>query len=228
MPAKNTVKVYVENSYYHLYNRGVAKQKIFRNQKDYLIFLHILKRYLAPSRKDMLRPLKTSNLCKNIKLLSYCLLPNHFHLLVKQKTLRAITEFMRRVNNSYVKYFNERYKRVGPLFQGRYKAVIIETEAQLLHLSRYIHLNPLVSQKTSSRSDLKNNHNNTLISQFSSYEDYVGKRKTSWLDTEEILQFFKMYEKSPLGDIFSYQSFVENYQEDSVKGLTLGEIWVKP
>lgn len=72
-------------------------------------------------------------------------MPNHFHLLIKQNTDNGISRFMRLTINSYARYYNTKYKRVGSLFQGMFKAVHIETDEQLLHISRYIHLNPLVS-----------------------------------------------------------------------------------
>ncbi len=92
----------------------------------------------------MLRQLIKGN-NKIIELIAFCLMPNHFHLLIKQNSEDGVFRFLRLMMNSYVKYFNTKYKRVGPLFQGMFKVVHVETDEQLLHLSRYIHLNPLVS-----------------------------------------------------------------------------------
>lgn len=224
MPARNTVKKFVENAYYHIYNRGVEKRNIFQDEKDYKVFLHFLKLYLeepAPHRVQPfggLNPRKSLN--KEISLLVYCLMPNHFHLLVKQKTKDAITKFMRRICTNYVMYFNNRHERVGSLFQGIYKGVLVETEEQLLHLSRYIHLNPM-EPSTKRPSGF-----NPLEYPYSSYAEYLGKRRTKWINTQEILSYFKTAQRTSLKDMLSYETFVEDYKEkeDSVqilKGLIL-------
>ncbi len=212
MPARNIIKVYLEDAFYHLYNRGVENRNIFQDKQDYKVFLHYLKRYLTepPDSPDEVRPRWRSDLYEKLHLIAYCLMPNHFHLMIKQFSKEAITEFMRALSNSYVRYFNEKYERVGPLFQGSYKAVLVETEPYLLHLTRYIHLNPgdLDEVRPGSRSDLVRKY------PYSSYGDYLGKRKTSWVHPEGILSFFKTAQKTTLKDLLSYQSFVEDYKED--------------
>jgi len=147
MPSRNIIRSYLENSYYHIYNRGVEKRDIFLDDQDYKVFLHFLKRYLTkpPESPEQVRPLWRSDLFDKIKLIAYCLMNNHFHLMVKQSTKEATTDFMRALIDSYVRYFNEKYERVGSLFQGRFKAVLIDSEPYLLHLTRYIHLNPIES-----------------------------------------------------------------------------------
>ncbi len=82
---------------------------------------------------------------KSVEVVAYCLMPNHFHLLVKQVSEGGISKYLRQAINSYAKYFNTKYKRVGSLFQDMFRAVHIETDEQFIHVSRYIHLNPLVS-----------------------------------------------------------------------------------
>ena len=203
MPAKNVIKQYLEGGFYHIYNRGVEKRIVFTDKLDYKIFLSYLKAYLSPPYPGQVRPVRVSDIHEQIQLICYCLMPNHFHLLVKQKNRFGIVTFMRRLTNAYTRYFNERYKRVGPLFQGSYKAVLIQEEPYLLHLTRYIHLNPLDLQ-TQNRSHL-------LAYPYSTYGDYLGKRKTSWVHPEEILFFFKTAQKTSFKDVLSYQSFVEDY-----------------
>lgn len=216
------IKIYVENGYYHAYNRGVEKRNIFLDEQDYKVFLHYLKRYLTESKPSPLEisPRFRTDLFDKIQLVAYCLMPNHFHLLLKQFTKEALTEFMRALQNSYVRYFNEKHDRVGTLFQGTYKAVLVETESYLLHLARYIHLNPL---------ELHQFHQvepgtrfNLVGYSYSSYGDYLSKRKTEWIHPEEILSFFKSAQKASLKDILSYQSFVEDYEVDSKE--TLGSL----
>lgn len=206
MPSKHSIRFYTENGIYHVYNRGVEKRIIFQNSQDYKVFLHYLRRYLTEPPPSEVGPRWRLNLHKEIKLLAYCLMPNHFHLLIKQVTQTSLTTFMRCIINSYTKYFNKRYERVGSLFQGKFKAALVDTEQYLLHLSRYIHLNPIGHEETT-RSDLV-----TLTKyQYSSYQDYLGLRRTKWVHPQEILYYFKTASKTYFKDIFSYQSFVQDY-----------------
>ena len=161
MPAKNTLKMYIDDGYYHLYNRGVNKMPIFNDEQDYRVFLRYLKTYLIPKdydalnliltdtktsqqiRAETLKELNLKNFHGKITLIGYCLMPNHFHLLVHTKSGHDMEYFMRSLMTRYTQYMNRKYTRVGPLFQGRYKAVLVETTEQLLYLTRYIHRNPL-------------------------------------------------------------------------------------
>lgn len=149
----------VNGEYYHVYNRGVASQPTFSNQKDYERFLLCLSYYRfkdlqlrlskllqvnKDEREKILLDLKKAN-DKTVDLIAFCLMPNHFHLLLKQISDGGISKFMKQITDGYTRYFNTKHQRVGPLFQGAFKAVRVETDEQLLHLTRYIHLNPLVS-----------------------------------------------------------------------------------
>lgn len=149
----------VTGEYYHIYNRGVAYQSVFTNKRDYqrfILALHYyqfknipirLSKFLQIPEEDRTTMFQDITDMNNriVDVTTYCLMPNHFHLLLKQNTEDGISRFLRLTINSYARYFNIKYKRVGPLFQGMFKVVRVETEEQLLHLSRYIHLNPLVS-----------------------------------------------------------------------------------
>lgn len=211
MPSKNIIKEYIENGYYHIYTRGVEKRDIFLDKQDCVVFFHYLRLYLASieelesqnnpgTRIQRFIPL---NLSKEIDLLSFSLMPNHIHLQIKQYTKDGIIKFMRRILTSYVMYFNKKYQRIGTLFQSTYKAARIESDMYLLHLSRYIHLNPLKVNSAINFID------------FSSYPYYLGRKKASWVKPEEILSFFRSAKRQDLKEVFSYQSFVEDYLEDS-------------
>ena len=126
MPSKNTLKIYIKNGYYHLYNRGVEKRKIFQDEQDYAVFLSYLKIYLLPKdennlkklllnsdldyreRDNTLRLLNLNNFTDEITLLAYCLMPNHFHLLLKQKSENSIDVFMRSLCTRYTMFFNKK------------------------------------------------------------------------------------------------------------------------
>jgi hypothetical protein len=214
MTAKNSVKIYRENSFYHIYNRGVEKRTIFQDKQDCAVFLSYLKTYLSPkpvldlptlmgnpklTYKEKER-IKKEHFLKNyadtIDLLCYALVSNHFHLLIKQSIL-AINSFMDSLGTRYSMYFNKKYNREGRLFQGVYKAVLVESEDQLLHLSRYIHLN-----------------SKTLPS---SLLDYLGEQHTPWVKSDIILSYF-----SKTNPNLSYQNFMGQGRDDSfISKLTL-------
>ena len=225
MPSKNTIKIYTEGGFYHIYNRGVEKRIIFNKDIDYKVFLKLLKTYLSPATDPFvhpfshvqgfqnmrLRPLKS--FYGQVELLSFCLMPNHFHLLIKQNVRNGMQTFMQALCTTYSNYFNRKYKRVGILFQGRYKAVLVETESYLLHLSRYIHLNPYEAGLT--RPGLV-----TLVTEtYSSYAYYLGSKNAIWIKPDEILSYFKTAQNTSLNDCLSYQSFVEDYKKDSAEVL---------
>lgn len=212
MPPKNTVKEYKDNTFYHIYNRGVAKQNIFLDEQDYKTFLSYLKLYLLP--KDLQgstlkvapsRGLK--NHSEIIQLHAYCLMSNHYHLLIHQKDCDGINFFMRSLATKYSMYFNRKYKRVGPVFQGIYKAVEVESEEQFLYLSKYIHRNPL---------DILPTGINLEGYKYTSYLNYLGLFTQQWVKIDDILNSFNREG--------SYKSFVEETDESDViriKGLML-------
>ena len=206
MPAKHSIKEYESGAYYHIYNRGVEKRTVFQDDADYKTFLGYLHLYLTSpnlpgdSRKarPISKPLK--NYTRNITLLSYCLMPNHFHLFVRQKEYDDISHFMRSLMSEYVRYFNTKYVRVGSLFQGPYKAVKVTTESQWIYLSKYIHRNPLdlpTFRETPGR---------LQEYKYSSYQNYLGFFQQSWIDTTKILNHFD-------GNSKRYQKFIEDQDE---------------
>jgi len=222
--AKNSRKTYADHGYYHIYNRGVEKRHIFLDPQDYGVFLSYLKEYLSPKdekalfarlskpnvspqEKDkILKLLRLNNFYNEIFLLAYCLMPNHFHLLIKQSSALSIDKFMNSLALRYVIYFNRKYNRTGGLFQDVYKAVSVTTDEQLLYLSRYIHQNPLDRNKLPKKGSLDDS-----LSQPSSYPEYLDQRKTNWITTDEIVSYFsKTNPKS------SYRSFVEQTEDISL------------
>src|SRR6267142_7002470 len=118
MPLRNTIKIFTENSYYHIYSRGVDRREIFLEEKDCIVFLYYLKLYLSSQdnlSKQIISPrmlykITNLNLSKEVHLLSFALMPNHFHLQLKQFTKHGIAKLMKRVLTSYVHYFNKKYK----------------------------------------------------------------------------------------------------------------------
>lgn len=141
--------------FYHIYNRGVAKQPIFNDSNDYFRLLSTFSFYLEKDIKIKYSLLRKEELNKIlakiptqplIRIYAYCLMPNHFHLIIQQLIENGTSEFMRKTLDSYTRYFNTRNDRVGPIFQGKFKAVLVESDEQLLHLTRYLHLNAYVAE----------------------------------------------------------------------------------
>jgi putative transposase len=194
MPAKNTLKIYADNGYYHLYNRGVERRNIFLCSEDYLTLLHLFQAYLID---NPLSPTASKSLQGRLELLAFCLLPNHFHLLLKQHDKTAMVEFMRKVFTSYSMYFNKKYKRTGTLFESRYKASLIDRPDYLLHLSRYIHHNPANLLKRGQRLEEY---------PYSSLPSYLGHTNTDWVKTEEILGVLK----DEFGKRITYKDFLKD------------------
>ncbi|EKE05148.1 MAG: hypothetical protein ACD_19C00425G0009 [uncultured bacterium] len=206
MPAKNIIKFYIPNSVYHIYNRGVEKRVIFQDDQDYKVFLNYLKEYLSdpesnPKLQGQILPLRMKNYYGEIELLAFCLMPNHFHIVIKQKDKNSITKFTQSLFTRYSMYFNKKYKRVGALFQSNYKATNAINEDYLLDLTKYIHLNPI-------------KHFKNLINAYSSYSDYLGLTNTAWLNKGIVMDKFDTNHLIVNKKIKSYKDFVENFKND--------------
>jgi putative transposase len=223
VPARNVIRTFVEDSYYHLYNRGVEKRLIFQDFQDYAVFMSYLKHYLTPpmeteqigkrlstkAANEEIEPVKHDTRLRNfgsdLYLTAYSLMPNHYHLLVKQKSRRVIEHFMGSLSIRYTMYFNRKYDRVGALFQGVYKAVLVESDEHLLALTRYIHKQSLLLED-----------DNLREIQPCSFGEFIGKRKTDWVHPEEIMDFF-----SSSNYDFSYQQFVKEWVKQEIENSQL-------
>ncbi len=185
MPSKNLQRDYAAPAYYHVYNRGAGKQKIFMDSSDKRKFLSLLERHLLPPEEptdDKPYPLY------DIELIAYCLMGNHFHLFIYQDTdPQALTGLMKSVGTAYTMYFNKRHKSSGHLFQGPFRASRISNEAYLAHISRYIHLNPR-TYKTY---------------YWSSLRYFLGKDSSSLVHPERVLDMPPQ----------RYMAFLEEYED---------------
>ncbi len=148
--------------YYHIYNRGIHKQDIFLEEKDYIFYLKRLRQV-----KDKQ---KASVIC-------YCLMPNHIHLLLRQDSKIPIYKVMSCLHTAYSMYFNKKYNKVGHLFQNRFKQKEVKNDEYLLQLASYIHLNPLIDGLEEKLGDY----------QWSSYPDYINLRPGTLCDKESVL-----------------------------------------
>lgn len=209
---------------YHIYNRGVNRSIIFHNHQDYQRFYDTIEFYQLPTQPVKLSyflkwpPADKRNLLeathhnpnKYVSIYNYAFMPNHFHLLVKQLQKNGVSEFMRKAQDSFAKYKNTRYKRTGGLYEGPFRAVRVQTDNQLLHLNRYIHLNPYTSHIVASLKELR-------TYPWTSLPQYITG-KTGLCETRPLLSFFPSSKK--------YEQFVNDqadYQQelDAIKHLAL-------
>jgi REP element-mobilizing transposase RayT len=148
----------------HVYNRGVNRSKLFFTLWNYDFFVTRMERFLPPS---------------GIAILAYCLMPNHYHLLLQVHEDR-LSKAMQRMTMSYATSLNNVYRRTGPVFTGRYRTVPVVSDGQLVHVSGYIHRNPVVGGMVEDPEDWP----------YSSFREYLGVRKTRWVSTDTILGLF--------------------------------------
>lgn len=190
MPQKNTIKEYAPESYYHIYFRGTNKRKIFVDAVDFRYFQSLFERYLSGARRLDSVGTVYPNYSDELDLIAFCFMGNHVHMLVFQHSNPdAIRKLMSSLLTSYSKYFNKKYRRVGSLFESRYKAKRIDNDAYLTHISRYIHMNPRKWQTY----------------RYSSLPYFSGTESPKWLKIDVVLDEFK--------NSRAYMAFLEDYEE---------------
>lgn len=183
--------IFTPQGFYHVYNRGHNKQTIFYDAKDHQRYLKRLSEYLQKHE---------------VTLLAYCLMSNHVHLLLRQDGDESVDRFIHRLHTAYTMYFNKKYERVGAVFQGRFKAKLIDTDEYLLHVSRYIHINPVELFDDQPQGPALS----VELEEYpwSSYGEYTKARLKRICDPTIILNYFS---NSPLRGKMTYRSFVEEY-----------------
>jgi len=225
MPGRKTVLA--NNETYHILNRGISHQLTFKTKRDFSRAIETLRYYqneklpmrfsqfalFSKERKEEAIRKIANKKQFLVKIVAFCLMPNHFHFILEQIKDGGIASFMSKFTNSYTRYFNVKNRRHGPLFQGKFKAVRVESEAQLLHLSRYIHLNPYSSYIIRNTPEIENYP-------YSSFREYLGKSKIEFCNKEDILSQFK--------NRYSYRKFVfeqASYQRtlQTIKSVALEE-----
>ena len=171
-------RFFIVGQFYHIMTKSIAGYQIFRFDSDYERMLEIMQYYAyenTPVRFSYYHKFKDNKRSKNIpdfsnsdkliNIAAYCFMPTHIHLLLIPLKENSISIYIRNMLNSYTRYFNTRNNRKGPLWQGRFKSVPIENDEQLIHLTRYIHLNPTSSGIVDKPEDWE----------YSSYGEYIGK-----------------------------------------------------
>ena len=168
MPTKHVVKAYTAPAFYHVYNRASGERPLFREDVDRAYFINLLQKHLAENDQPE-EDIKTYE----VEVVAYCLMGSHFHLLLfQEENPDAITGYMRSVSTAYSMYYNRKYKSMGHVFQSSFRASHITNEPYLAHITRYIHLNPRSYKSW----------------EWSSYQDFVGKKVSSWVHPERVLE----------------------------------------
>ncbi len=175
---------YRDGYYYHVYNRGSRKGDIFFSEENYNYFLRLIK---ANSNKY------------STSIIAYCLMPNHYHLLLFQREGGSISKTLQTTLNSYVQAVNKRYKFSGSLFQGKVNSILVESDKYVVHLARYIHLNPVKAKLVPSPIQWRH----------SDYSRWVENGNPS--DSSKLSDGFLGLRDSYFGRGNNYRKFVEAY-----------------
>ena len=162
--------VFAPGEYYHIFNRGAGRGTLFFTPANYEHCLRLIKHYRRPC---------------GAAVIAYCLMPNHYHLLVRQEGEAPLSRFINVVFNAYVQAVNRERKRKGTMFEGRFRHVLVDREAYVEHLCRYIHLNPVIAGLVPRPGDWL----------YSNYQEWAGQRAGTLKDEEFIRQRFPSAEE---------------------------------
>ena len=166
----------ITNHFYHILSRSIANYTVFRTERDFRRMRQLLRFYQLQDPPFRLSYLEETTdpegaldqiqkrRGKLVDIVAYCIMPTHLHLLLRQRKKDGISRFMSNILNSYTRYFNLKNRRKGPLWEGRFKNVEVESDEQLQHLTRYIHLNPVTAYLVENPEDWE----------FSSYREFIG------------------------------------------------------
>ena len=172
---------FAKGNYYHIYNRGAGRTPIFFSPNNYEHCLRLVKRYAQ--RYD-------------VAVIAYCLMPNHYHFCLRQETDEPLSKFVGTLFNAYAQAVNRQQERTGALFEGRFRHAWIDREEYLIHLCRYIHLNPVRANLVSKPQDWS----------YSNYMEWVGKRSGTLKDEELISEYFATPKE--------YEQFIADLQDE--------------
>lgn len=203
----------VSGEVYHIFNRSIADYIVFNSDQEFGRILELIKYYQIENDIKLSAFLDLMSVQKNgfnsffdtiskdkdkiVQIIAYCLMPTHVHLILKQLKENGISDYIRKILDGYTRYFNSLHKRKGPLWEGKFKNVPITSDDQLLHLTRYIHLNPVTAF-------LVEKPDNWI---WSSYTEYLseGKRASSLCQFDDILEFKPSFYRKFVNDQISYQ-----------------------
>jgi len=203
------------NHVYHVVTRSIAKYKVFNDPQDFARMVDILRLYryrdftikysMFSRQPEKIQKATRSSLSgspKSVEIIAYCIMPTHLHLAIKQLTDKGISKYIAKVLNSYTRYFNYVHKRKGPLWEGKFRNIPVNDDDQLLHLTRYIHLNPSSAKLVDAPEEWE----------YSSYSEYINRKK----DEDKIASYRDLIDIAPS----DYRKFVDErieYQRELSK-----------
>ncbi len=204
---------FIQGEFYHIYNRGNSKQKIFQDKQDYQYFLKLL--FLSNGeRKFKLSFLEgdiyeTDRESQIVSIGAYCLMPNHFHILIKEINDNGISKFIHKISSGYSHYYNNKYERTGSLFESKFKSQYIGNDRYLKYLFSYIHLNPLkLIQKDWKEKGMKNKQEILKFLKdykYSSFLDYLDiRRKENIILDKKVFPNYFLSARIFLNEIFDW------------------------
>ncbi len=200
---------------YHIFNKSIAEYIIFNNDSEFSRMMNVIRYYqkVKPAIKfsDFIKPTNVKQNYPNIdfsllkgekliEIIAYCLMPTHIHLILKQLKRNGISTFMGNTFNSYTRYFNTKHKRKGPLWEGKFKNILVKTDEQLVHLTRYIHLNPVTAYLVDKPEKWP----------WSSYKEYLLETKTRICKYDDVLDIEANTYRKFVEDRVSYQRELAN------------------
>jgi putative transposase len=221
---------------YHIYNRGVDRRDIFMDEEDRFRFVHDLFEFndqnptvnLAVHLKSKNNEIKEVGLpyierksrILLVEILAFCMMDNHYHLIIRQKTENGITEFMRKLGTGYTNYFNKKYDRTGALFGGKFKSVCLKKDSHFMYLPMYVHLNPLDLKFPEWREKKIKDYKKAIefldTYRWSSYMDYTGNKNFPSLINKDFIL-------SRVGDEKKFKNetidWIKNFKSDLVSEI---------
>ena len=198
--ATNRKIVFSNGQIYHAFNRGIDRRNVFTGLRELSRAEELIKYYVCKeppvsyskflqlpkaTRDEVTQQMKKDE--KLVNVLAYCLMPNHFHFMLQQNSEKGLSTFISNFTNAYTKYLNTKHERAGPMFEGAFKAVLVESDEQLIHLSRYIHLNPVVSSII--------NEDQLPSYRWSSYPSYISEPEEGVVNSTLVISMFKSKDK---------------------------------
>jgi len=201
-----------QNQIYHIFNKSIADYKILNNKSDYERMFYLMRYFQIenpPTKFSYFMELKevqqigffnyfdiiTRDQTIIVEIIAYCLMSTHIHLILKQLISPGISDYMSNILNSYSRYFNTKHERKGPLWEGKFQNVPVENNEQLIHLTRYLHLNPVTAHLVERPQDWK----------FSSYNEYIGNTDRLVCQFNNLLEIMPKNYKKFVNDRISYQ-----------------------
>ncbi len=192
MQSQNVVKANLLNGYYHVSSQSINKELLFKDESDYRFFSSLFERYLLNKDSQHKKIISSKKIYDSVEVIAFCIMPDGFHLLVYQIDSGGVSNLMHNIMTNYRQYYSDRYKKSARLFDGQYKTQFISSDDKLLHISRYIHIEPC----------------DWIDYPHSSLRAYLYDDVPCWMKKSRIVKLY--------GSAINYLEFLKDYQKTSV------------